>query len=193
MTVVIAAGLFEITNPSSTGEPSSSSVVTSSAAQPASSSTISVSNNNTMTSSAINSVSSGTTTSSIVQEMYGTGPNSTFPASWVDFCGYPVEGNKTTVFGSGSDSQWGTVNLTEVYSDIVNSSVFQALAAGKTWVTVQWDYTLEGNIADLQSVVSGDFVFLSGGSPNGSAQIDYYLQGGQVKFGYGPLQSTCAG
>jgi hypothetical protein len=123
-------------------------------------------------------------------QAYGSGPFSTFPASWDDFCGYPVQGNKTTSLDL-SNPQIANSTLSQIYSKIVDSSAFRAFANGSSWVTVYWSSFQESNRTGFYDVVAGDFVFVSGGSPDGSAQFDYFLEGGQVTFGYGPLQSTC--
>jgi len=127
-------------------------------------------------------------------QVYGSGPFSTFPASWDNPCGFPVQGNKTTAdnIDNLNNPVYPTLagpSLSQVYSKIVDSSVFRALANGSTWVTVEWDRSLMGNRTGSYDVVSGDFVFVSGGHPDGSAQFDYYLEGGQVTFAYGPLTS----
>lgn len=123
-------------------------------------------------------------------QVYGSGPFSTFPASWDDFCGYPVQGNQTTSLDL-SNPQIANSTLSQIYSKLVGSSAFRAFANGSSWVTVYWSSFLEGNRTGSYSVVAGDFVFFSGGRPDGSAQFDYFLEGGQVTFAYSPLTSTC--
>jgi len=128
-------------------------------------------------------------TSSIEEEVYGAGPNSTFPASWDNPCGFVVHGNKTTEFGSSLPPNF---NMTQVYYQIVNSSVFNTLAAGRTWVTMQWAGFQLSNRTGSYTVVAADFIFVSGGGPVGFAQMDYFVGSGEVTVGYnGPLMSEC--
>jgi hypothetical protein len=125
-------------------------------------------------------------------QVYGPGPYSTFPASWDNPCGFPVQGNKTTVNNLDNSIYPAIANssLSQIYSKMVDSSAFRALANGSTWVTIEWDRFQESNRTGSYDVVAGGFVFVSGGRPDGYAQVDYYLEGGQVTIGYtGPLIS----
>ena len=130
-----------------------------------------------------------TATTSI--QTYGPGPISTFPASWDDPCGYLVQGNETTVMGSGSASQWAMVNLSQIYPKIVNSSVFQTLGAGRTWITTQWGI-FQGTYGD---VVQGQFMFIAGGMPDPEAyaSINYDVGSGNITAITGLLVSCTQG
>ena len=133
-------------------------------------------------------------TSSTDIQVVGSGPISTFPKSWDDACGYFVQGNGTTTNGVNPNGYGLNINLSQVYSKIVDSSAFQTLAAGRTWVTLDWGIGQQGNIDDVQTVVAGDFLFISGGVPDadGYAQIDYFVDGGNVTVASaGPFMSTC--
>jgi len=118
---------------------------------------------------------------SATETAYASGPISTFPASWDNFCGLPVQGEKTTVY---EGLPIANSTLSQIYFKIVNSSTFRAHANGSSWVTVAW--------GSHGFVDSGQFVFVSGGRPDGSAQFDYSIDTGQVTFSYGPLQASCA-
>jgi len=129
--------------------------------------------------------------SQTTNQIPGSGPFSTFPASWVDFCGYPVHGNQTTSIDL-EDPQLANSTLSQIYSKMVDSSAFRARANGSSWVTVDWsDFQLANGT--IYHVVAGSFVFVSGGRPDGSAQVDYFLESGRVTSVYGQLQSTCVG
>lgn len=124
-------------------------------------------------------------------QISGSGPLSTFPASWVDFCGYPVHGNQTTSEDL-EDPPLANSSLSQIYSKMVDSSAFRAFANGSSWVTVGWsDFQLMNGT--VYHVVAGDFVFVSGGRPDRSAEVDYSLESGRVTSVFGPLQSTCVG
>lgn len=121
----------------------------------------------------------------------GTGPISTFPASWTDICGNLVSGNETTVdpnFGPESPLSANNLTLTQVYSKIVNSSVFQTLAAGRSWVTLDWGTGSESG----GRFVDGHFLFLTGGVPEpyGFAQMEYFVGSGKVAGGLVADQTT---
>ena len=134
------------------------------------------------------------TTSGTSNQLYVRGPISTFPASWTDGCGYFVQGNETTTNGVNPNGYGLNINLSQVYSKIVGSSAFQTLAAGRTWVTLDWGIGQQGSIDALQTFVAGDFLFVSGGVPDadGYAQIDYFVEGGNVTVvSAGPFLSTC--
>jgi hypothetical protein len=123
---------------------------------------------------------------------HGSGPFSTFPASWVDFCGYSVHGNQTTSIDL-EDPQLANSSLSQIYSEVVDSSAFLAFANGSSWVTVGWSDFQLTNGSGIYHVLAGDFVFVSGGRPDRSAQVDYFLESGRVTSVFGPLQSTCVG
>ena len=145
------------------------------------------------------SSSSRIVTSSTDDRLLGTGPISTFPASWDDICGDLVSGNETTVgtnFGPDSPLTGPNLTLSQVYSRIVNSSAFQTLAAGRSWVTLDWG---TGSITGSQgggTFVDAHFLFISEGIPDpyGFAQMEYYVASGEVAGGLVPDQTTlCAG
>jgi hypothetical protein len=138
----------------------------------------------------------GATSSSSDDRVLGSGPISTFPASWDDQCGYLVSGNETT---GGTD--FGpdnplvpNLNLSQVYSKIVSSSVFQTLADGRTWVTLDWG---TGSESGLGTFVNGDFLFITGGvpDPDGNAQMNYFVGSGEVTVNYAgwPVVSCVGG
>jgi hypothetical protein len=137
----------------------------------------------------------GLVSQSTTNQVYGPGPISTFPASWDDPCELPVHGNMTTAntIQYSNDPAAANINLSETYSRIVNSSAFQALAAGRTWVTIAWAIVqATGPGPDAGNSVAGTFVFVSGGHPDGSAEVDYILETGNVVVTYtGPLVSSC--
>ena len=138
------------------------------------------------------SLSSSSPTSSV--QVYGPGPFSTFPASWDDPCGSPVHGNMTTSndIKLSADPAAANVNLAEIYSKIVNSSAFQALTAGKTWVTTDWIFEESTGPTGSQSEVHADFILVSGDSPVSYPQVGYVLQTGEVVVEYnGPLVASC--
>lgn len=132
-------------------------------------------------------------TSSSDDLLRGSGPVSTFPKSWDDPCGSLVSGNGTT----GGTNYAGNplvpnLNLTQVYSTIVSSSAFQKLAAGRSWVTLDWSIAQMGP-APPPTVVVGQFLFVSGGVPvpYGFVQMEYYVASGAVAGGFIQDQSTC--
>jgi hypothetical protein len=136
----------------------------------------------------------GATPSSTDSRVLGSGPISSFPASWDDYCGYLVSGNETTGGTNfGPDNPLvPKLNLSQVYSRIVSSSAFQRLAAGSSWVTLDWEMGQEGP-APLQTFVSADFLFISGGipDPDGYAQMTYFVGSGNVTGFAGPPQASC--
>ena len=137
---------------------------------------------------------SATTASSAVNQTYGPGLISTFPASWDNPCGFAVTGNKTTVNDVNSSPMGANINLSQVYSKIVNSSDFQTLAAGRTWVTIQWSIFQSSNQTGSYDVVAGGFLFLVGSMPDPGAyaQVDYFVGSGEVTVAYtGPIMSSC--
>lgn len=133
-------------------------------------------------------------TSSTDDQALRSGPISTFPASWADQCGYLVSGNGTTIgtnFGPNNPLV-PNLNLSQVYSKIVSSSVFQGLAAGMTWVTLDWGI---GQEFPGGAFVDAHFLFISGGipDPDGYAQVSYFVGSGKVTGYAGPSQSSCVG
>jgi hypothetical protein len=127
-------------------------------------------------------------TSSSGNRVLGSGPISTYPESWDDPCGYLVSGNKTTPgtnFGPDSPLIESNLTLSQVYSKIVNSSVFQTLADGRTWVTLDWGTGSETGSGSGGTFVNGDFLFISGGipDPDGFAQMEYFVGSGEVAGG----------
>jgi len=70
----------------------------------------------------------------------GSGPISTFPASWDDPCGQPVHGDMTTNNGLAVtiSPDVSNVSLSQVYSKIVNSLDFRLKTFGYSWVTMSW-------------------------------------------------------
>jgi hypothetical protein len=141
----------------------------------------------------------GAKSSSTDDRVFGSGPVSSFPASWDDYCGDLVSGNATTIGTNfGPDSPLGpNLTLSQVYSRIVSSSAFQGLAAGRSWVTLDWGSRQEGPLPSgfMQTFVSADFLFVSGGipDPDGYAQMSYLVGSGNVTGFAGPAQSTCTG
>ena len=128
----------------------------------------------------------------------GLGPINSFPASWNDRCGYLVSGNATTSGTNfGPDSPLVAANLTlgQVYSKIVSSSAFQALAAGRDWVTLDWGTGQQGLPGAMQTFVTADFLFVSGGvpDPDGYAQMTYFVGSGNVTGSVGWPQDSCVG
>lgn len=118
------------------------------------------------------------------QIAYGEGPFSTFPAFW--FCGTPGQGNTTTLnsIPYGGAPIPANLNLTVIYSQMVNSPAFQAIAASKTWVTAQWIAEESGGGPEVHA----DFILISGGLPVSYPQVDYVLQTGEVVVDYnGPI------
>jgi len=130
----------------------------------------------------------GATPSSTENQVLGTGPISNFPASWDDRCGYLVSGNETTL-----GTNYPNLNLSQVYSKIVSSSAFQSLAAGRSWVTLDWGLGQEGPGGAMQTFVSADFLFVSGGipDPDGYAQMTYFVASGNVTGFVGVPQVSC--
>lgn len=141
------------------------------------------------------STSSSIMTSSAAVQVLGTGPISTFPASWADICGNLVSGNETTVdpnFGPESPLSANNLTLSQVYSKIVASPTFQTLAAGRSWVTLEWGSFQLTNGTGSYSVVVAHFLFLTGGIPEpyGFAQMEYFVGSGEVAGGIVPDQTT---
>jgi hypothetical protein len=135
------------------------------------------------------------TPSSTEKRVLGSGPISTYPASWDDLCGGLVSGNETTGgtnFGDNPLPQYN-LTLTQVYSGIVNSSAFQKLAAGRSWVTLDWGSGSEGPIGAMQTVLVADFLFISGGipDPDGYAQMTYFFGSANVTGFVGWPQVSC--
>lgn len=136
----------------------------------------------------------GATPSSTDDRVLGSGPISNFPASWDDQCGYLVSGNETTRGTNfGPDPPAPNFNLSQVYSKIVGSSAFQRLAAGRAWVTLDWGSGQEGPIAAMQTFVVAHFLFVSGGipDPDGYAQVQYFVESGNVTGFAGAPQDSC--
>jgi hypothetical protein len=138
-----------------------------------------------------------TTSSSTVDRVLGSGPISSFPASWADLCGNLVSGNETTSGTNlGPDSFLTANNLTlsQVYSKIVSSSTFQRLAAGRSWVTLYWGLGQLTNRTASYPVVTAQFLFVSGGipDPDGLAEMEYYVGPGEVAGGISMWQASCA-
>lgn len=135
--------------------------------------------------------SKGIMTSSTNDRVFESGPISTFPASWDDPCGYLVSGNARTV-----GANYPNLNLTQVYSKIVSSSAFQTLAAGRSWVTLDWSMGQQGPIDAIQTFVAAHFLFISGDipDPDGYAQMTYFVGSGNVTgFVGAPMVSCVAG
>jgi hypothetical protein len=150
----------------------------------------------TSTSTSTTAVSSATPSSS-ESRVLGSGPISSFPASWDDYCGYLVSGNATTAgtdFGPDNPLV-PDLNLSQVYSRIVSSSAFQGLAAGRSWVTLDWGTGQEGPEGAMQTFVDAHFLFVSGGIPDadGYAQMTYFVASGNVTGFAGAPQASCTG
>lgn len=134
-------------------------------------------------------------TSSTDGQARGSGPISTFPASWNDQCGYLVSGNETTGGTNfGPDNPLvPNINLSQAYSKIVSSPAFQALAAGSSWVTLDWSTGQQGPLGAMQTFLAAQFLFISGGipDPDGYAQMTYFVASGQVTGFAGWPQVSC--
>jgi len=126
-----------------------------------------------------------------------SGPFSTWPASWTDFCerpvflGFklPVLGNKTTVneMVPGPLTPMPTASLDDVYAAIVNSTDFQNVTAGLGWVTILWGLQYDSGGGHSSEYVIGQFLLLSGnhpddGIPNGIVQAFYNVGTGEVSI-----------
>lgn len=111
-----------------------------------------------------------------------SGPISTYPASWTDACGLPVEGNDTT---NVSELPPG-VNLTlsQVYSAIVNSTSFRGVSSGLGWVTTSWSQQEDSGPSGSYEYVIAQFVLLNGNHPDGYVQANYNVESAQVTVDY---------
>jgi hypothetical protein len=135
-----------------------------------------------------------------------SGPISTWPASWTDFCPstflgikLPVFGNKTTVneMVSSPVTPMPTVGLDAIYAAIVNSSDFQNITAGLGWVTIDWGLQYDSGGGHAYEYVTGQFVILSGNHPDqdivgGGIQAFYNVETGAVSIQTG-LMASCPG
>lgn len=142
--------------------------------------------------------SSRIVTSSTHAQVLDPGPISTFPASWNDVCGYLVSGDETTGgtnFGPDSPLTGANLTLSQVYSRIVNSSTFQRLAAGRSWVTLDWGTGAETGSQSGGTFVDAHFLFMTGGipDPDGYAQMQYFVASGNVTGFAGAPQASCVG
>ena len=110
---------------------------------------------------------SRTVTSSTGGQVLGSGPISTFPSLVRDDqCGYLVSGNETTVGTNFAPNNplVPNLNLSQVYSRIVSSSAFQRLAAGSSWVTLDWGMGQRAALGVLcRLLCAADFLFISQG------------------------------
>ncbi len=122
------------------------------------------------------------------------GPISTFPAAWTDVCGFPVHGNTTTSNDIESSFLPGVAkfSLDQVYSSIVASPSFKQAAAGRGWVTAQWDLFQVSGPNGTSHEVEGLFVLTSAGGPAGFVRAYYDLETGAVTADYeSGLFSSC--
>jgi hypothetical protein len=141
-------------------------------------------------SSTTSNSSLSTRTSIMNYATQGSGPISTYPASWTDVCGLPVHGNTTTDNEIASSFNPGVANfsLTQVYSKIVNSASFKNVSSGRSWVTTSWTIQM----GSAPPSVVGQFVLLSANHPDGYVQANYDLQTGGVTVIYQTgLISSC--
>ena len=84
-----------------------------------------------------------------------SGPVSTWPASWTDFCSQSVFGISLPVFGTKTTNvqmlapPGGTLpneSLDQIYARIVNSTGFKNASAGFGWVTIFWGFQEAGPV-----------------------------------------------
>lgn len=133
-----------------------------------------------------------------------SGPFSTWPAAWTDFCSQPVFlgirlpvfGDKTTVneIVPGPLTPLPTVSLHDIYAAIVNSTAFQNMTAGLGWVTTYWGLQWDSGT----EYMVGQFLLLSGNHPdehipNGIIQAFYNVGTGTVSVQTGIGVSCGAG
>jgi hypothetical protein len=112
---------------------------------------------------------------SLVEDLsQGSGPISTFPASWVNVCGGPVHGDTTTIneLAATISPNVSNVSLSQVYSRIVNSLAFRLKTFGYGWVTASWD--VGGQLSTAPGVhIVVTFVRTFLGHPDGFLIADY--------------------
>jgi hypothetical protein len=119
-----------------------------------------------------------------------SGPISTYPASWTDACGLPVQGNLTTNESFIPSST--NITLNQVYSDIINSANFTHVSVGLGWVTTSWSIQEDSGPGYSYEYVIGQFVLLNASHPDGYVQGNYNLETGAVTVIYNQdLVSNC--
>jgi hypothetical protein len=101
-----------------------------------------------------------------------SGPISTWPASWTDFCRLHATGTRTTdneiLTGPGHALP---ESLDQIYDSIVNSTSFKNASAGHGWVTIYWGLQEDGDAG----YAVGQFLLLFGNLPEGVIQAFYNL------------------
>lgn len=136
-----------------------------------------------------------------------SGPVSTWPASWTDFCSQSVFGIRLPVFGTKTTnvqmlaSPGGTLpndSLDQIYARIVNSTGFKNASSGFGWVTIFWGLQEAGPVGSPSEYAIGQFILISGGRPDpaisfGIIQADYNLSTGSVSIQTGIGASCPAG
>jgi len=117
-----------------------------------------------------------------------SGPISTWPASWSNFCNIPGDnsGNDTTNNSLANNYTPGLGNITfdQLYLKIINSQSFQNVTNGKGWVTTYWGTQEESGPGYSDSYVVTQFILISAGKPNGYLTTHYDVATENVTANY---------
>lgn len=111
-----------------------------------------------------------------------SGPISTYPRSWYDACGLPVQGNATTIVNELPTGL--NITLAQVYSAVVNSASFKNISVGLGWVTTSWTNQEDSGPIGSHQYVTAQFVLLNASAPDGYVQANYNVVTGGVGVYY---------
>jgi hypothetical protein len=128
----------------------------------------------------------------VIESYSRTGPISTFPASWTCHGAKERKGNVTTIndlSGIVYPDLWNTtytkmVSLTDVYTQITNSTVFADASHSYGWVTASWGFDSTDN------EIHASFILTNGSLPAGYVNSSYDILNGKVSVDYQP-QLVC--
>jgi len=125
-----------------------------------------------------------------------TGPISSFPAGWIDFCNQSVTGNTTTStdLDLNISSILDHINLNQIYAQVIDSPSFVQQSEGRGWVVADWSAgQAEGTgISGEEDQVMGLFILTDSGAPDGYILVYYDLQNGTVTTTFASaLTSEC--
>ncbi len=142
--------------------------------------------------------SNSISTELVAQQEERSGPISTWPASWSNFCRIPADnvGNDTTVVNDLNTSYTEGINLTldQLYSVVISSESFQNVTQNQGWVTTDWGTLEITGPTYSDSYIFTHFLLISNGSPDGYLTTYYNVDSGIVTANYSQeIISSCPG
>jgi len=122
-----------------------------------------------------------------------SGPISSWPAPWTDFCGLHPFGTDTTTdeIVAGPDQPLPNQTLNQLYGSITSSASFKNATAGLGWVTIYWGLQEDSGPGGSAQFVIAQFLLLSTGHAYDTLQANYNLETGAVSVEYTHFAASC--